>query len=264
MTSSTDGRLNFMSRRRPIKAVVTALLATVALSVSLASPAAADSASDLDALVALNPGIQKTTLQKSIEDAAASSGESYDKVLSAALTEARSSKDRAASARKSSSQKYTPQASSGGGARSISLGSSQNKGDVFVAPSDTLGYDHGHTGIYYTTSTIVEAPGTCCNSRAISAASVKVGGGTTKERVGVTQTSRNASANYAYNNYQGQGYNYNFAFNRTANYGKMNCSQLVWASYIRGSNIDIDGNGGNGVYPYDIRDSGYTTTYATL
>lgn len=44
----------------------------------------------------------------------------------------------------------------------------------------------------------------------------------------------------------------------------MNCSQLVWAAYMKSLNVDLDGNGGNGVYPGDIRDSPHTITYQTL
>ncbi|KAB7789844.1 hypothetical protein [Bifidobacterium leontopitheci] len=44
----------------------------------------------------------------------------------------------------------------------------------------------------------------------------------------------------------------------------MNCSQLAWASYYYTSKLDLDSNGGSGVYPKDIRDSQYTLTYKTL
>lgn len=44
----------------------------------------------------------------------------------------------------------------------------------------------------------------------------------------------------------------------------MNCSQLVWVAYMEAAGIDLDSNGGPGVYPYDIRDSSYTVTYQWL
>lgn len=39
----------------------------------------------------------------------------------------------------------------------------------------------------------------------------------------------------------------------------LNCSELVWRAYKKGANIDLDGNGGLGVYPNDILNSSYTT-----
>ncbi|WP_162803085.1 hypothetical protein [Ornithinimicrobium avium] len=42
--------------------------------------------------------------------------------------------------------------------------------------------------------------------------------------------------------------------------GKMNCSQLVWAAYKK-QGIDVDNNGGKGVYPRNIRDDNDTVSY---
>jgi hypothetical protein len=41
---------------------------------------------------------------------------------------------------------------------------------------------------------------------------------------------------------------------------KLNCSSLVWRAY-KHVNIDLDSNGGPGVYPADIRNSRFTSTY---
>lgn len=66
----------------------------------------------------------------------------------------------------------------------------------------------------------------------------------------------------------GSGYNKNFAFNRRdwkyGEVGTYNCSQLVWAAYMNasGGEIDLDADGGWGVWPKDIRDSSWVTHYS--
>lgn len=84
-----------------------------------------------------------------------------------------------------------------------------------------------------------------------------------KQYVTASQTERNTAANYAYNNLRDRPYNSNFAFNRK-NSNEVNCSQLVWLAYRETSGRDLDSNAGTGVYPANIRDSQYTTTYQTL
>ncbi|MBP3222386.1 MAG: hypothetical protein J6M18_00455 [Actinomycetaceae bacterium] len=76
----------------------------------------------------------------------------------------------------------------------------------------------------------------------------------TFEKASLIQANRNKAANRA-KTYVGRAYNLKgFAFNKTAN-GKMNCSQLVWAAYKTATGIDLDGDGGHGVYPRDIKKS---------
>lgn len=45
-----------------------------------------------------------------------------------------------------------------------------------------------------------------------------------------------------------------------------NCSELVWKAFMKSSNrtIDLDSNGGMGVYPNDIYESSLTKTYKTF
>ena len=144
----------------------------------------------------------------------------------------------------------------------LPIGLANNKGDVFYSPVSTALIPHGHTGIYYSQTHIVEAPGPGQSPRNTLHTNVPVASGTQKQYVNTTQANRNAAANLA-NTYVGRAYNLNFAFNKTAN-GAMNCSQLVWAAYIESVGIDLDSNGGHGVYPSDIRDSGWTVTYQTI
>ena len=217
------------------------------------SPAPIDlapkSAVTLDRLEDLNPGATETDILTGVDGAAAEQGVSADRALELSLVEAEKS------AAEASTQ------SSGGG--TVYLGRGDRSGDLFVSPASTLFVQHGHTGIYYTTGTIVEAPGTGKKSRSYAASSLKVGKGTVKQYVKTTTSKRNASGSHAYMKLRGKEYNTNFAFNKVVNGAKMNCSQLVWAAYKVGGGLDLDGNGGFGVYPYDIKNSKHTVTYQT-
>ncbi|MBM7051690.1 YiiX/YebB-like N1pC/P60 family cysteine hydrolase [Rothia sp. ZJ1223] len=60
----------------------------------------------------------------------------------------------------------------------------------------------------------------------------------------------------------GKPYNGVFFNNKKINASKYNCSQLVWAAYKSNDpNVDLDANGGPGVYPSDIANSSWTTWY---
>ena len=55
-----------------------------------------------------------------------------------------------------------------------------------------------------------------------------------------------------------------FFANKSVHSDNYNCSQLVWASYKNAdSNIDLDADGGPGVYPKDIADSPMAYEYET-
>lgn len=212
-------------------------------------------ASTLSRLVALNPGVTKRSMLQAIEAEAKASGLPASRVAAAVLAEAESSAAESAEVR--------PNTSSSGGSGTATLGSGRYKGDVFYSPASTLFVNHGHSGIFYTTATIVHAPGSGQVSRSGSASAMNVASGAQKQYVMASQTERNTAANYAYNNLRDRPYNSNFAFNRK-NSNEVNCSQLVWLAYRETSGRDLDSNAGTGVYPANIRDSQYTTTYQTL
>ncbi len=73
--------------------------------------------------------------------------------------------------------------------------------------------------------------------------------------------SQNKAADYAVANLIGKPYNSNFAWNKGSNIDVLNCSEFVWKAYKRAVNIDLDNDGGLGVYPLDIRNSPLTLTY---
>ncbi|WP_301107544.1 YiiX/YebB-like N1pC/P60 family cysteine hydrolase [Sporosarcina sp.] len=140
-------------------------------------------------------------------------------------------------------------------------GVSRYKGDVMYSKAWT-GVNHGHSAIYYTKSTVVHAPGISSKSRAESANN-KIGlkNGIQIQYVDTTQTNRNKAADYAYTNFRNKPYDKSFASNKKTT-TKLNCSGLVWNAYIKTAKVDLDGNGGPGVYPSNIRDSSKTVTYA--
>ncbi|MFV0372500.1 hypothetical protein [Microbacterium sp.] len=245
------------------RGIITAAVAAIVLSVGVvAGPAHAGDG--LDELVALNPGTTREGVEQLVRDVAAQTGSTPAAVADQMLAEARESVAASGSSSgRATSNDAVPSGSGGGGGTTI-LKNGERRGDIFVSPSSTLFVNHGHTGIYYTTRTIVEAPGLGKKSRSASASTLPVGRGAVKQYVKTSQTNRTAAATYAYTNLRGKAYNANFAFNKDRHGAKMNCSQLVWAAYIIKTRLDLDGNGGLGVYPYNIKDSKYTVTYRTL
>jgi uncharacterized protein YycO len=144
------------------------------------------------------------------------------------------------------------------------VGNARNKGDIFHSYAQTAIYKHNHVGIYYTTTTIVEAPGRDTKSRSVTASTLKKCGPIYKMSVNATQSSRDKAANYAYTHYRGKDYDLNFAGNKGSDSTKLNCSELVWKAYKNAVNIELDSNGGPGVYPNNIKDDGSTVVYATI
>lgn len=208
-------------------------------------------------LVALNPGATEAQLHAAAEEAARESGLSTEETLLRALEEAKASVEAASAAEVESAPRSS-------GNKTVRLGAARHAGDIFVSPSATLFVQHGHTGIYHTTTSVVDAPGVGQRSRASDARWFKVGRGAVKQSVSVSTAKRNAAASHAYNRLRGKEYNMNFMFNKSTTGAQMNCSQLVWAAYKAGAGIDLDSNGGGGVYPYDIKHSPLTRTYQTL
>lgn len=199
-------------------------------------------------LVEENPGSSYEDMKTAVEQSAISLGIGEATVAREALSELHSHNQSQRIQTRSASK---PQAN-------IPVGTALHRGDVFYTPSKTSGINHGHSGIYSYTNYIVEStPATGVTER--PASQVKVASGSVKQHVATSTANRNKAADRA-RTYVGRGYNYDFAFNRTAS-GRMNCSQTVWAAYMTATGIDLDSDGGHGVYPSDIRDSKYTVTY---
>ncbi|MBP3222801.1 MAG: hypothetical protein J6M18_02610 [Actinomycetaceae bacterium] len=111
-------------------------------------------------------------------------------------------------------------------------------------------------------SFIIEAPGNGKVSHTISIYNMdaRVRAGTEIMRVRTTLSKRVKAGTRAMT-YVGRPYNNKFWDNKKYA-GNMNCSQLVWAAYKSATGIDLDGDGGKGVYLRDIKKSSWTYTYA--
>ncbi|SFB29273.1 Permuted papain-like amidase enzyme, YaeF/YiiX, C92 family [Amycolatopsis marina] len=149
-----------------------------------------------------------------------------------------------------------------GCSKKVRVGNSRNKGDIFHSYARTALVPHDHVGIFYTTKTIVEAPGPGSKSRARTAATLNKCGPIYKMYVKAKQSSRNKAANFAYNKLRGKGYDKNFLANKINGAGKLNCSELVWRAY-KSVNIELDNDGGTAVFPIDINEDGSTVIYST-
>ncbi|ROX58814.1 hypothetical protein EGW36_01785 [Enterococcus faecium] len=211
--------------------------------------------SKIDRLLELQPGLSQSELLVSIDETARTMNISREEVIEISLSELESAIE--------DTEKEMRQLR-GGSSGNKKLGTALNKGDIFYTPSSTLGIPHGHVGIYYAFNRIVESiPET--GVRNISYVGRNVEPNAVMQSVSTTQAKRNAAANWANSRVGIDGYSYNFATNRqTAHTGAKNCSKLVWSAYLLNAGIDIDRNGGTGVYPLDIRDSNLTRTYQTI
>ncbi|QRZ61332.1 YiiX/YebB-like N1pC/P60 family cysteine hydrolase [Rothia sp. ZJ932] len=152
-----------------------------------------------------------------------------------------------------------------GGGRTVALQSSKYIGDIFYSSNSTAGIPHGHNGIYYTNSNYVEAEGYKKFVRTVWAGSAIAPAPAYKYYVGWDKQSPNKikAANFALRQV-GKPYNGIFFLNKTVNATSYNCSQLVWAAYkSTDPNVDLDSNGGPGVYPTDIAKSSWVTLYET-
>ena len=79
-----------------------------------------------------------------------------------------------------------------------------------------------------------------------------------------SQATQDAAAAYAYNHLLHYPYKWRFWSNKEYNIKSLNCSQLVWYAYYYGAGLDVDGDGGNAVFPSDIRDSSLSYIYRRL
>lgn len=147
--------------------------------------------------------------------------------------------------------------------RHNNLANAQNIGDVFVSEgNNTLGWNHGHTGIFTNSTTVVEAVGPGSGARSVGRSGTLAAGKAFLQHVRAAQSNRNKAAERA-KTYIGRGYNANVVNTNKNDWGGLNCGQLVWASYMYGSSIDLAPHD-NYVYPYTIRDSAMTVTYQTI
>lgn len=213
----------------------------------------------IERLVELNPGTNEEEMSAGLREYAEENGQSYEQVVDDALQaaeeeEAQWQKDKAEFER----NKENRAAKKVGHLPEVRVG-----GDIFYNPAPTVGIKHGHVGIYSSQIRIVEAPGIKQRSRETGIRSVSVYKTSQLMYVKIGESRRKAAGRYAKNKLLNKPYNIYFATNKKPYGKKMNCSQLVWAAYKNSVKVDLDGNGGPGVYPKDIVKSSMTKTWRT-
>lgn len=211
------------------------------------SGASANSFSYVDEILTLQPDVSSNELMSSVEEIAKNTGETEQQILEQIYKELKNDQAQGLAEAKSNQ-------TSGDSGGTVSVGNS-TKGNFYYTPSQTAYLDHGHVGLYYTSTTIVESVPSA-GVRTISTTARKVdSSGALVKSVSTTTTNRNNAANWAYSQV-GQSYSYNFATNRsTGHNGAKNCSKLIWSAYKLNGNLDLDDDGGLGVYPRDVRDA---------
>lgn len=133
------------------------------------------------------------------------------------------------------------------------LNDAERVGDIFYRHSAP-----GHNGIFYSKRYFEHAPGlgkvvTWGDSRSYTMSS------RSRKMFVIAHWSQSEGAATWAKGRAGAEYRKAFWDNKYFS-GRMNCSQLVWAAYKR-QEIDIDSNGGKGVYPRNIRDDKDVVSY---
>ena len=256
-----------MSHTRTFK-VVRALLVQCLVCSTFFMPTLANAAtehgSEFDELLALNPGVSASELASALDAESSEKGMSVQEYARSVLAEQRAAKEKCES-------EMQDMQIGGGGADLASidgtagatylLPKSDYVGDVYWSP----GVPHyGHVGIFSGRDWIVEAAGKPGGSNWDWVWNVTVPSGTVLFYFHTSQATQDAAAAYAYNHLLHYPYNWRFWSNKEYNIKSLNCSQLVWYAYYYGAGLDVDGDGGNAVFPSDIRDSSLSYIYRRL
>lgn len=216
--------------------------------------------SELDEIISaagLNPlsSEDREMVTREIHQTALAMGNSYDEELHRIATESRNAM--------TAKQKDSARPPRGFFDKNIPAGKAERVGDIFYSSNSTIGIPHGHTAIYVSHYTYVEA--TTPHVRLVHGYKAEAPKPVYKYYVGWSWQSPNKykAANFAKTKI-GKSYNYFFWNNKTVHANSYNCSQLVWAAYkSTDPNVDLDSDGGPGVYPTDIQKSHWVHHYET-
>lgn len=215
----------------------------------------------LSRLVQLNPTTNKQEMLSQVTEYAKANGLTVSETIDLSLN--------ASNASTQTPPEFAHSGPGKGGAVGKRKLEKAKTGHIFVTSSWLGPINHGHVGLYDTATTVIEATGIdpqfkFHNSRRVSYKNVEVYKGAVIQDVQTSTKNKSKAAQKARKHYVNKPYNAaGFAFNK-AESEKLNCSQLVWLAYNTTSKIDLDANGGPGVYPWDIYNSKSTRTYKTL
>lgn len=210
--------------------------------------------STVDDILKLQPDITKQELLEGVQKVSSSTGESEQAILDQMYSELKADQEQGNLEKMKLNQKDKGVSILGGNAGSKIVGSSA-KGNFYYTPSETAYLDHGHVGLFYTSTVIVEAVPSA-GVRLIDADERKVdSSGAVVKSITASETVHKNATSWA-RSQVGQSYSYNFVNNRnTDHYGAKNCSKLIWSAYKIYGNLDLDVDKGLGVYPRDVRDA---------
>lgn len=216
---------------------------TIAASAAAPSAVPGLSPGQVQDILTVNPGLTETQLIDDARHYAQRSGTSIEQVLAAAAIDAHT-------------VVAAPQARSSGGGSNI-LAPGRDDGDMWYEEGVP-----GHVGIYTPGNNIVEAPGTGFLSHETWFRNVTVPDGSHQITTVKSAEVQAVAARYASAHLVGLPYNLAFWNNKGTHHPRsVNCSQLVWIAYDASIALDLDYNGGLGVYPWDIYRSDYTVEY---
>ncbi|GAA0068684.1 hypothetical protein UT300003_02070 [Clostridium sardiniense] len=211
--------------------------------------------STTDEILSLMPNVTIEELNESITEASKSSNLTKDEITNQILSELKVQKEL------TKKEKDLLKTNNASPAATYTLGAPKYNGDIFYEPASTVFVEHGHVGTYWTADTVIESMPKI-GVRSINRRNKQVQKGSKIFTLsGVSAATQNTASNWAHSRI-GDKYSYNFATNRkTSHTGAKNCSKLVWSSYMTKANLDIDANGGLGVYPKDILNYSKSVVY---
>lgn len=248
-----------MKRKSKVYGVILSFTLALTLTTPLSNAQAAKMSADYpyaEEIAALQPGTTPEEVIQSAKQLAKQENVKTEAILKQFYQEITADK---AEGDKIAKKSYSTM---GGSSGSKKLPKS-SKGNIYYTNSYTAYYNHGHVGMYSAADKIVESvPGDGVRQIAYNARDVE--DNSIVQSVSVTSSQKTAAADWAVSKV-GDAYSFNFINNRnTGHDGAKNCSKLLWSAFLLKAGIDVDSNGGAGVYPRDITSSSYTTTIATI
>lgn len=235
-----------------------ALALTMGLMISVAVVPTATSAENknlpyLNEIKKMQPDLSTSEIISSINEMAKNTGNTNEAIAKQIFKELKADEEQG---KKDASKKVNTLGGSGG---TVSVGNSST-GNFFYTGSYTAYLNHGHVGMYYSSSQIVESvPRSGVRTISTKSRLVDKGDAVVKS-VKTTSLNKSKAAGWVKSRVGKDGYSYNFATNRyTSHYGDKNCSKLIWSAYKLNGGLDLDKNGGAGVYPRDVRDAKQTS-----
>ncbi|GAA2533309.1 YiiX/YebB-like N1pC/P60 family cysteine hydrolase [Pilimelia columellifera] len=222
------------------------LAATCAAAALVGAPAYASSASQADPvaeLLAMMPAVDPAEFRAELADLAAEENSTVEALAEQMLAEAKP-------------QDVDPGTDI---VRDVPVHNARHKGDVFYTDAKTGGVNHGHVGFYGANRDVIEAHSSS-GVRHVPQTQVRVKAGSARALESKNNGARNGAADYA-GRHVGKKYDMDFVSNKGKNEeGSFNCSELVWRGF-KSQGIDVDKDGGRGVYPRDVRDDNDFNTY---